>query len=222
MQGGHPRPSPDVSRSSPSYAGRVVAKRRLAQTRQACPSSKRIEKRESAPSALFLVFFLRDARLHQSLNKCSRQRLPRGEVDGPFGCREALEFVLERLDHGRAGEQTAVVRKRGEPHQHSLVLERRNPIADGLGSLRGHSGPNRRAHLVQHVAREFRDASKVFINAFRSAFAFRPRTALARFPLFHAGNTTKTFTPSLVLGVPPNPSTWKTLPHSQIQFYLPE
>src|SRR5258707_15406401 len=89
-----------------------------------------------------------------------------------------------------------MVRKRGEPHHHSFVLERRNPVADGLGSLRWHSGPNRRAHLVQHAAREFRDASKVFINAFRSAFAFCPRTLIARFHFFHARYATRTPTPS--------------------------
>src|SRR5216684_6121374 len=94
-------------------------------------------------SAPFLAFVLRDPRLHQFLNKCSRQWLVRGEVDGPFGFGEALKFVLERLDHGRSREQTAMVRKRGEPHQRSLVLERRYPVADDLGSLRGHSRPNR-------------------------------------------------------------------------------
>ena len=145
-------------------------------------------------SAPFLAFDLRDPRLHQFLNKCSRQWLVRGEVDGPFGCGEALKFVLERLDHGRSGEQTAVVRKRREPHQHSFVLERRNPIADGLGGLRWHSGPNRRAHLVEGAAGGFRDTSKVFINVFRSAIAFRRRTAIARFHFFHAGNATRTST----------------------------
>src|SRR6266704_5741025 len=79
-------------------------------------------------SALFLAFVLRDTRLHQFLNKCSRQWLVRGEVDGPFGCGEALEFILERFDNRGSGEQTAVLRKRGEPHQHSFVLESRHPI----------------------------------------------------------------------------------------------
>ena len=124
-------------------------------------------------SAPFLAFVLRNPRLHQFLNKCSRQWLVRGEVDGPFGCGEALEFVLERLDHGRSREQTAVGRKRGEPHQHSFMLERRHPIADGLGRLRWHSGSNRRAHLVQRAAGGFRDTSEVFINVFRGAAAFR-------------------------------------------------
>ena len=143
-------------------------------------------------SAPFLAFVLRDPRLHQFLNKRRRQWLVRGEVDGPFGCGEALKFVLERLDHGRTRKQTAVLRKRGEPHQHSFVLERRHPIADGLGSLRWHSGPNRRAHLVQGAAGGFRNTSNVSIHVFRSAIAFRRRTAIARFHFFHAGNATRT------------------------------
>src|SRR3989442_6432329 len=77
-----------------------------------------------------------------------------------------------------------------------LILERRNPIADGLGSLRRHSGSNRRANLVQGAAGGFRDTSKVFINVFRSAVAFRRRTAIARFHFFHVGNATRTSTSS--------------------------
>ena len=57
-------------------------------------------------SAPFLAFDLRDPRLHQFLNKCSRQWLVRGEVDGPFGCGEALKFVLTRFDNRGSGEQT--------------------------------------------------------------------------------------------------------------------
>jgi hypothetical protein len=160
-------------------------------------------------SAPFLAFVLRDPRLHKFLNKCSRQWLVRGEVDGPFGCGEALKFVLKRFDNRGSGEQTAVVRKRGEPHQHSFVLERRNPIADGLGSLRWHSGPNRRANLVQGAAGGFRDTSKVFINVFRSAVAFRRRTAIARFHFFHKGNATRTSTSSPCHRSPCSRSMWK-------------
>src|SRR3989441_12278234 len=104
--------------------------------------------RGATRSAPFLAFDLRDPRLHQFLNKCSRQWLVRGGVDGPFGWGEALKFVLKRFDNRGRGEQTAVVRKRGEPHQHSFVLGRWNPIADGLGSLRWRSGPNSPADLV--------------------------------------------------------------------------
>ncbi len=152
-------------------------------------------------SAPFLAFDLRHPRLHQFLNKRSRQWLVRGEVDGPFGCGEALEFVLKRFDNRGGGEQTAVFRKSGEPHQHSFVLERRHPIANGFGSLRWHSGPNRHAHLAQGAAGRFRDTSKVFINVFRSPVGFRRRTVTARFHFFHPGDATKTSTAS------PSPAT---------------
>src|SRR5271157_899641 len=147
-------------------------------------------------SVLFLIFDLRDSRLHQFFNKCGRQWLIRGELDGSFGCGEALKFLLERFDNGGSREQTTVVRKRGEPHQHSFVFDRRNPIADGLGGLRWHSRPNCCTNLVQGAAGGFRDTSKVFINAFRNALSLRRRTALGRFHFFHAGNATKTSTSS--------------------------
>src|SRR3989442_8516437 len=152
-------------------------------------------------SALFLAFDLRDPRLHQSLNECGRQRLVRGEVDGPFGCGEALKFVLKRFDNRGRGEQTAVVRKRGEPHQHSFVLERRNSIADGLGSLWWQSGPNRRAKFVQGVAGGFRDACEIFVHVLRDEVAFRARTAITGSRFFHAGNTTRAFASSLPLSL---------------------
>src|SRR6266851_3624555 len=154
-------------------------------------------------SAPFLVFDLGDPRLYHFLDKRSRQRLVRGELDGPFGCGEALEFVLECLNHRGSREQTAMVRERGEPHQHSFVLERRNPIADGLGSLPRHSGPNRGAKLVQGAAGRFRDTSNIFADVFRSASAFPGRTAIARFHFFHAGNSRRTSASSPCSAGPP-------------------
>jgi hypothetical protein len=130
-------------------------------------------------SAPFLAFVLRDPRLHQFLHKCSRQWLVRREVDGPFGCGEALKLALERLYHGRSREQTTVVRKRGEPHQRSIVFECRYPAADGFGSLRWHSGPNRSTNLVQSASGKLRDASKVFVDG-----APLPLAAELRFPDF--------------------------------------
>src|ERR1019366_6145275 len=95
--------------------------------------------------------------------------------------------------HNRGrGEQSTKVGKGSKPHQHSLVLERRNPIADGLGGLGRHSRPNRRAQFVQSAAGGFRDASKVFLNVFRSGVAFRRRTAFARFRFLHASHATRT------------------------------
>ena len=109
-------------------------------------------------------------------------------MNSPFRCGEALKFLLERFDHRCSREQAAMGRKRGVPHQHAFVLERRYPVADGL---RWRSRPNRRANLLQSAARWFRDACKVLVCGFRSAFAFRSGTALARFCFFHARNRTK-------------------------------
>src|SRR4029077_2705807 len=102
-----------------------------------------------------------------------------GELDGPFGSGEALEFAFKRLDHRGSGKQAAVVRKSSEPHQHAFMLERGNPIADGFSSLRWRGGPNRTANFVQGAASGFGDAREVFVDVFRSAFAFRRRTAIA-------------------------------------------
>src|SRR5258707_11381397 len=112
------------------------------------PSGRVMNRFQGNALALFLAFDLRDPRLHHFLNKRSRQWLVGGELDGPFGFGEALKFALELLDHRRSREQTAVVRKCGEPHEHSFVLERRHPIADDLCSLAWRSGPNRSANLV--------------------------------------------------------------------------
>jgi len=147
-------------------------------------------------SAPFLAFVLRDPRFHRLFNKCRRQWLIRGEVNGPFRCGETFKFVLKRFDNGGCWEQAAMVRKRSESHHRSFVLERRNPIADRLGSLEWESGSNRRANLVQGAAGGFRDTSKVFINVFWRALAFRHRAAIARFHLLHERNARRTLTSS--------------------------
>src|SRR5260370_20812418 len=131
-------------------------------------------------SAPFLVVALRDARLYHFSDKCGRQRLVGGELDGPFGCGEALEFVLERLDHRGSREQTAVIRERREPHQHFFVPERRNPIADDLGGLSWYSGPNRRANLVQGAAARHPGTRAGYTDTFCCAPAFCGSIALYR------------------------------------------
>ena len=45
-----------------------------------------------------LLFVLRDPRFDYFLNQCGWQRLIHGEADGPFGCRVAFKFILERFD----------------------------------------------------------------------------------------------------------------------------
>jgi hypothetical protein len=136
-------------------------------------------------SAPFPAFALRHPHLYQFLNECNWQWLVYGEVDCSSRCREALQFVLKRLDHRCSWEQAAMVRKSGEPYQHSFALECRNPVADGLSSFRGHNGSNRLTHRVQIAAGWFRDTGKVLINVFRSALAFRRRAASAAFRFLH-------------------------------------
>src|SRR5260370_8850414 len=125
----------------------------------------------------FLTFVLRHALPHKFLDKSNWEGLVRGEVDGAFGGGEALKFVLEGLDHRRGREQTAVVRKRGEPHQHSVVLERRNPVADRLGGFRWHNGANRRAKLLQGVAptpERPQDTHQSFSHPWRLSLPYSP------------------------------------------------
>src|SRR5580698_389388 len=77
-----------------------------------------------------------------------------------------------------------MVRKRGEPNQHSMVLERRNPIADGLRSLRRRR-PYGRPNFLQSATRGFRNAGKVFINIPRRTLAFPRRTPTIRAHFLH-------------------------------------
>src|SRR5258708_26188539 len=87
---------------------------------------------KASRSGALLAFALRDPGPDEFLDECSRKRFVRGELDGSFGCGEALKFVLEGFDHGGSREQTAMARKRGEPPQHSIGLERRHPVTDYL------------------------------------------------------------------------------------------
>src|SRR6266851_2545839 len=139
-------------------------------------------------SALF-PFFLRQARLHYPFQQSGRQRLVQREVDGAFGGGVVLEFVLERFDHSQtSGEQTAMVRKGGVPHDRSFVLEGRNPIADSLGGFRWQSRSNRRAHLVQRAAGGFRDGGQVSVDGRRRGGGFCGGTARAGGCFLHRGN----------------------------------
>lgn len=65
-----------------------------------------------------------------------------------------------------------MILKRGEPHQHPVVLERRNAIADGFANFRWHGRSDRCPNLVQSAAGGFRDAGNVVINAFRERSSF--------------------------------------------------
>ena len=74
------------------------------------PSSSHYLVSKAARSTPLLLLVLRDPRLYQLLHKSGRERLVHREADGAFGCGEALEFVLERLDQrGTHREKTAMV-----------------------------------------------------------------------------------------------------------------
>lgn len=87
----------------------------------------------SVASEDMVLVRLSDARFHQFLDQCDRQRLFDGEVDGPFGCGEVLKLGFELFDYGSGWEQAAVIGKRGEPDEHSFILECRNSVADDFG-----------------------------------------------------------------------------------------
>src|SRR5580704_29214 len=137
-------------------------------------------------SPWFLVFDLLDPSSYQFLNQCIRQWLIRGELDGSLRDGEVLQLVLEHLDHGRSWEQAAMVGERGKPYQGSFVLECRYPVADGLDRFSRRGGPNGRANFVQGTLGRFRDECEVFVNGLGSRGAFRGRTTIAGFGIFHA------------------------------------
>src|ERR1700690_833844 len=98
---------------------------------------------------------------------------------------EALKFLFESFDDRCGREQTAMIRKRGEPNQHSLVPKCRNTIADSFGRFRRHSGANHSANLVQGAAGGFGDTGKVFINVLWNTLAIHTRNTFARFHFLH-------------------------------------
>src|SRR5690348_15557198 len=136
-----------------------------------------------------LALHLRDARLHHLLNERGGQRLVRGKLDGPLGRGVALEIALEFLDHRCRGEQTAVIRKRREPQQNTVVLDCRNPVADGFISLRRGRGPDCSTNLVERGAGGLRNTSKVLVHGFRSGPTSRSAFAFFCFP--HVADATR-------------------------------
>src|SRR5260370_14650327 len=119
--------------------------------------------------ATLFGFDLPNACFDQLLDKTRRDRFVHGEMDRPPALGEALKITLKRLDHGGGREQAAVIRKRGEPHQHLFIFERGNPVADGLGSRARERRPNGGSNLPQHAAGGLRDARRVFVHQFWSA-----------------------------------------------------
>lgn len=87
--------------------------------------------------------------------------------NGAFGRMEILEFLL-RLDHRCCGEQTAVLRKAGEPDQCSDMFETRNSVADRFRGFRRHGGADRLSKFFQLVSCRFGHTCKVIVDALGS------------------------------------------------------
>lgn len=73
-----------------------------------------------------------DSSFHYLLHQRGWYRLVIGEVNRSLGRRIAFEFFPERFDHCPGRKQAAVIGKSAKPHQHFLVLERRNSVADNF------------------------------------------------------------------------------------------
>ena len=85
--------------------------------------------------------------------------------NGAFGRMQILEFLLERLDHRCCREQTAVLRKAGEPDQCSVMFETRNSVADRSRRFRSHGGADRLSKFFQHASCGFGHTCKVIVDA---------------------------------------------------------
>src|SRR5258708_4020588 len=135
-------------------------------------------RKPTAPFNSVPLFVFRDPNLHDLLQQRSRQRLIHREANGPPGCREVFKFLLELLDYtGARREQAAMVLERRVTDQHSLVLERRNPVADNLGGLGRHHGLNDRTGPFQSAASRLGHTREIFVHVLRSNFASHRRTA---------------------------------------------
>jgi hypothetical protein len=83
-----------------------------------------------------------------------------------------------------------MIGKCGEPNQRSIALKRRHTVADGLGGIRWHSGPNRRPKLLQSAAGGFGYPGNVFVDVFGAAITRLRRHAVVGFGFFYAVDPT--------------------------------
>lgn len=136
---------------------------------------------------LHLILHFSDSPLYQFLYQGFWQFLVDREVNGSFAGSEALQCVFERLDDRGSWKQAAMIGKSCIPHQHLLMSESRNTIADDLHSLCGYSRADALAHLVQLPSCRLRNSSKIFVNSLSSTFGFLWRCTLRGFLRFHQG-----------------------------------
>jgi len=97
-------------------------------------------------------FVLRDARLDELPHQRRGEGLVDGEANGPLDVWYGGERLLEGLRESGAHEQAAVLLERGVTHEHAVVLEHRDAVADDLGRLGG-GGPDRLAQLLERGPR---------------------------------------------------------------------
>src|SRR5439155_455080 len=106
----------------------------------------------SWPMASLLVLVLRDTRLDELPHQRRGEGLVGGEANGALGRGVRRELLLERLRDIGAHEEAAVILERSVAHQHAVVLEHRDPVADDLGRL-GRGGLDRLAQLLERGPR---------------------------------------------------------------------
>lgn len=119
-----------------------------------------------------------EASCDHSADQRSGEGLVDGELDGALGEVVGLEFVLELLDDGSGGEETAMVRKGGEPNEDFLVPEGGDAVADDFGRFRWRGGANHGAHVLESGASGFRNEGEVLVDGLRWLFGARLRGAL--------------------------------------------
>src|SRR6184192_3079195 len=96
-----------------------------------------------------LVLVLRDTLLDELPHQRRGEGLVGGKANGALGRGVRRELLLERLRDVGAHEEAAVILERSVAHQHAVVLEHRDPVADDLGRL-GRGGLDRLAQLLEN------------------------------------------------------------------------
>ena len=66
-----------------------------------------------------------------------------------------------------AGKQAAMILECGEPDQHSVELEHRDAIADGLCRFARNGCANHRSHFFERAARGFENGGEIVVYVLR-------------------------------------------------------
>ena len=109
---------------------------------------------------------MRDAGFDHFLDERRGKGLVGGELDGAFGNGIALELIAKSGDDRSGGEEAAVLGKRGVPHKHAIVAERRDAVAEDFGRSGWNRRTNRCADFLQGAARWLRCRGQVFVDGF--------------------------------------------------------